>query len=46
MIQIGGNVAIGGQIFIGDIPIYLVDFITEDNNFLISETGSNFVEEQ
>jgi hypothetical protein len=46
MIEIGGNVAVGGQIVIGNIPIYLNDFISEDGNFLVSQIDQNFVEEQ
>jgi hypothetical protein len=46
MIDIGGNVTIGGQIIIGPVPVFLVFFITEDDNFLVSQTDQNFVEEQ
>ena len=46
MIQIGGQIEIGGQIVIGNIPAYTVYFITEDDNFLVSQTDENFVEEQ
>ena len=46
MIEIGGSIAIGGQIFIGDVDIYFNNFITEDSNFLVSQTDENFVEEQ
>ena len=46
MIEIGGNVTIGGQIVIGPVPVFAVFFITEDDNFLVSQTDQNFVEEQ
>jgi hypothetical protein len=46
MIEIGGNVTIGGQIIIGNIPIAVQYFVTEDDNFLVSQTDQNFVEEQ
>jgi hypothetical protein len=46
MIEIGGNITIGGQIFIGPVSIDINDFITEDSNFLVSETDQNFIEEQ
>jgi hypothetical protein len=46
MIVIGGNITIGGQVIIGDVPIYFNYFITEDSNFLVSETNQNFIEEQ
>jgi hypothetical protein len=46
MIDLGGNITIGGQIIIGPVSIFLNDFVTEDDNFLVSETDQNFVEEQ
>ena len=46
MIIIGGNITIGGQIIIGPVSIDTNTFITEDSNFLVSETDQNFVEEQ
>lgn len=46
MIIIGGNIEIGGQIIIGNVPVFTVYFITEDDNFLVSQTDQNFVEEQ
>ena len=46
MIIIGGNVTIGGQIIIGNVPIETLYFVTEDGNFLVSQTDQNFVEEQ
>lgn len=46
MIELGGLITIGGQIIIGDVPVNFNYFITEDNNFLVSETDQNFVEEQ
>jgi len=46
MIELGGAITIGGQIIIGDVPVFTVYFITEDDNFLISQTDQNFIEEQ
>ena len=46
MIEIGGQITVGGQIIMGDIGIYPIYFITEDDNFLVSETNDNFVDEQ
>jgi hypothetical protein len=46
MIEIGGAITIGGQIVIGDVPAYVLYFVTEDDNFLVSQTDDNFVEEQ
>jgi hypothetical protein len=46
MIEIGGAITIGGQIIIGNVPITVNTFITEDDNFLVSQTDQNFVEEQ
>jgi hypothetical protein len=46
MINIGGNITIGGQIIIGDVPAFTVFFISEDDNFLVSQTDQNFIEEQ
>ena len=46
MIDIGGNITIGGQIVIGPIGYPTVYFITEDDNFLVSQTDQNFIEEQ
>jgi hypothetical protein len=46
MIEIGGNITIGGQIVIGLVSLEINDFITEDSNFLVSETDQNFIEEQ
>ena len=43
MIDIGGAITIGGQIIIGDVPVFTVYFITEDDNFLISQTDQNFI---
>lgn len=47
MINIGAGITIGPGIVIGNTPaiIIITDFITEDSNFLISETGENFIEE-
>jgi hypothetical protein len=46
MIDIGGNVTIGGQIVIGPVPAFVAYFITQDDNFLVSQADDNFVEEQ
>jgi uncharacterized membrane protein len=46
MIEIGGGITIGGQIIIGPVPIVIKYFVTEDDNFLVSQTDQNFVEEQ
>ena len=47
MIEIGSGITIGPGITIGNRAAIVVinDFITEDSNFLISETGDNFIEE-
>ena len=47
MIEIQGGITIGPGISIGSTPVFvvIVDFITEDNNNLISETGLQFIEE-
>jgi hypothetical protein len=47
MIEIGPGIIIGLGIVIGNKAAISVitDFITEDSNFLISETGDNFIEE-
>jgi hypothetical protein len=46
MIDIGGQITIGGQIIIGPVSVFTVFFITEDDNFLVSQTDQNFIEEQ
>lgn len=47
MIEVGGGITIGPGIVlsIDPVPGIVTTFITEDTNFLISETGSNFIEE-
>ena len=47
MIEIGAGISIGPGIVIGQVPaiVTITDFITEDSNYLISETGDNFIEE-
>ena len=47
MIIIGPGITIGPGIFIGQraIVVPINDFITEDSNNLISETGDQFIEE-
>ena len=46
MIEIQGGIEIGGGIIIGDAPVYPIYFITEDSNFLVSQTDEYFIEEQ
>jgi predicted proteasome-type protease len=46
MIDIGGNIIIGGQIIIGPIAYPTIYFITQDDNFLVSQTDQTFIEEQ
>ena len=44
IIVIEGGITIGGDIIIGDAPIEIAYFVTEDAvDFLISEAGDNFV---
>ena len=45
MIEIQGGITIGAGITIGNVPVFFNFFITEDDNFLISETDQNFIEE-
>lgn len=47
MIEIQGGITVGGGIIIGQVDAIFVitDFVTEDNNNLISETGDQFIEE-
>jgi len=47
MIIIGPGITIQAGIVIGNTAaiVVITDFITEDSNFLISETGDNFIEE-
>jgi len=47
MIDIGPGITIGAGIVIGNKAaiVVITDFITQDSNFLISETGDNFIEE-
>lgn len=46
-VEIGTGIEIGSGILISlnPIPTIIFDFITEDGNFLVSETGANFIEE-
>jgi hypothetical protein len=45
-IVIEGGITIGGSITIGDAPIEVTYFVTENAvDFLISETGDNFIGE-
>jgi hypothetical protein len=47
MIEVGGGITIGPGIVLGQVPVFvtITDFITEDNNYLVSESGYNFIEE-
>ena len=47
MIEVGGGILIGPGIVLGQpgIPGIIIDFITETNDYLTSETGLNFIEE-
>lgn len=45
-VEIQGGITVEGQVIIGDIGIFPVYFITEDNNFLVSQTDDNFVDQQ
>jgi len=47
MIELGAGITVGPGIIIGDTPVFFdpVFFITEDNNFLISQIDQNFIEE-
>jgi len=46
MVIIQGGITIGPGVVIGPVLVLAVQFITEDNNYLISETDQNFIEEQ
>lgn len=47
MIEIGPGIQIGPGISMGDVQVYVPTFITEDDaDYLISESGYNFIEEQ
>jgi hypothetical protein len=47
MIELGPGITVGPGIIIGDTPVFFtpVFFVTEDDNFLVSETDQNFIEE-
>jgi hypothetical protein len=47
LIELGPGITVGPGIIIGDVPVFFtpVYFITEDENFLVSETDQNFIEE-
>jgi hypothetical protein len=48
MIEVGNGITIGPGIVLGQQPVFVVitDFVTEDGlNYLISESGDNFIEE-
>ena len=44
-IEVGSGIEIGSGITLGNQVAFTVYFITEDNNFLISEDDQNFIEE-
>jgi hypothetical protein len=46
-IIVEGGITIGGGIIIGDVPVFISinNFITENSNNLITETGDQFIEE-
>jgi hypothetical protein len=46
-VEIGSGIQIGSGILISldPLPIIIYDFVTEDDNYLISEDGNNFIEE-
>lgn len=44
-IEVGSGIEIGSGITLGSQVAFTVYFITEDNNFLISEDDQNFIEE-
>jgi hypothetical protein len=47
MIELGAGITVGPGIIIGDTPVFFTAnlFVTEDDNFLISEINQNFIEE-
>lgn len=47
MIEIGAGITVGPGITIGQVvvPNIVVDLVTESNDFLITETGNNFIAE-
>lgn len=47
MIEVGAGITIGPGIVLGQVPaiVTITDFITEDNFYLVSESGNNFIEE-
>lgn len=47
MIEVGGGISIGPGVTLGQVPVFvtITDFITEDNNYLVSESDYNFIEE-
>ena len=46
-ITVGPGITIGPGIVLGQVQaiVVITDFITEDNVYLISESGDNFIEE-
>lgn len=46
-VEIQGGITIGNGIIIGDVPVIIPIgyFVTEDDNFLITEDGNNLIEE-
>jgi hypothetical protein len=47
MIEVGAGITIGPGITLGQVPVFvtITDFISEDNLYLITEFGDNFIEE-
>ena len=47
MIEVGGGITIGPGVTLGQVPVFvtITDFISEDNNYLVSESDYNFIEE-
>jgi hypothetical protein len=46
MIDIGLGIQIGPGINIGDFPVFLSNFVTQDDINLVSQTDSQFVTEE
>ena len=46
MVDVGSGIEIGSGITIGDAVAFTIYFVTEDNNFLITENDENLIGEQ
>jgi len=44
-VEIGSGIELGTGILIGLNQVFVIDFITEDSNNLVSELDQNFIEE-